>query len=444
MSESISGGPLTPAESAPINYLKPNPLVEAIQIIIKEDKSLKDVELVKILEDGDVYHMDLRFDMPEAATHAQYAREEAKQRAYDIKRQLEVELTKKFNIPSFSISGVKVVQGEKTICEFSISLIYANKGNIKPTNEAVKKDLRIRGLVEGALKPTKQKPQEEDPLKEALGVTEDDLEQEILKWKTLSVQIKKYEEDFQNMIRTHLDNRKETEAKVFSIMEKLKIKTKKVDGIVAKMIDGGVKSLGPTPTEKVAILMSKINEATKKVVEAEFKAKTIQNPFAPHKSISFDKGGVQEGVGDTIKSGFNKFKSLISSWYSGVKEMFSAVDELERLVPIKVQESDGQFPIREGVKPLTVDGKEVDLGSIEIAGVDMNDYPDFSDAYIDSMNFVDGTPLTELQIEEFSDYNPEIVSQKAHDTLQESKSLKREAALNFLERMGEIKRPEKD
>lgn len=444
--EAISSGPLTPAESAPINYIKPNPIVKTITTFINKEKLFKDVEVVKILEDGDVYHMDLRFDMPEAATHAQYAREEAKHRAYDIKRQLEILLNKEFNIPSFSIAGVRVVQGVETYCEFSISFIYANKGNIKPTNESIEKDKRVRGLVEGALKPTKQKPEEEDPLKEALGeATEVDLEEEIEKWKILSLQINKYEEDFRNMIKTHLDNKREREASIFSIMEKLNIKTKKVDGIIAKMKDGGFKALGPTPTEKVAILMSKINEATKKVVEAEFKTKTIQNPFAPHKSISFDKGGVQEeGVGDKIKSGFSKFKTLISSWYSGVKELFSAVDELEKLVPVNVQESDGQFPIREGVSSLTVDGKEVDLNSIEIAGVDMNDYPDFCDAYIESMNFMDGTPLTERQIEDFSDYNPEIVSQKAHNTLQESKEQMRESALNFLERMGEIKRSERE
>lgn len=165
--ESFGGNERTPSESAPIVYINSNPVVKDIVGLFKTVKSFKDIGLIKILEDGDVYHMDLRFEI-NGEQHAQYAREEAKHKAYDIKRQLEMLLMTKYNIPSFSIAGVRVVQGVKTYCEFSISFIYANKGNVKPTNESIEKDLRVRQLVETALKTKPPVKKNIDPLKEAL------------------------------------------------------------------------------------------------------------------------------------------------------------------------------------------------------------------------------------------------------------------------------------
>jgi hypothetical protein len=46
-----------------------------------------------------------------------------------------------------------------------------------------------------------------------------------------------------------------------------------------------------------------------------------------------------------------------------------------------------------------INNKEVDLNSIEFDGIDMNDYPDFSDAYISAAGFQDGTQLTVDELE---------------------------------------------
>ena len=40
-----------------------------------------------------------------------------------------------------------------------------------------------------------------------------------------------------------------------------------------------------------------------------------------------------------------------------------------------------------------------DLTDIEIAGIDMNDYPDFCDAYVEYAEKADGTPLTDAEID---------------------------------------------
>ena len=74
----------------------------------------------------------------------------------------------------------------------------------------------------------------------------------------------------------------------------------------------------------------------------------------------------------------------------------------------------------------TVDGKPVDLGSIEMGGLEsMRKYgPDDGgpDAYIESANFLDGTELTDIQRDEFMDKYPDITYEKALDQyLQEGK-----------------------
>lgn len=46
--------------------------------------------------------------------------------------------------------------------------------------------------------------------------------------------------------------------------------------------------------------------------------------------------------------------------------------------------------------------KEIDWDTIEIDGVDLNDAPDFSDAYFAFGKFKDGTNISEQELEELS------------------------------------------
>lgn len=69
-------------------------------------------------------------------------------------------------------------------------------------------------------------------------------------------------------------------------------------------------------------------------------------------------------------------------------------------------------------------GRPVSVGSIEIDGIDTDDYPDFVDAYIASADYVDGTPLTDEELQAFQEENYDLVSQMIHDNqlyLQEKK-----------------------
>ena len=62
-----------------------------------------------------------------------------------------------------------------------------------------------------------------------------------------------------------------------------------------------------------------------------------------------------------------------------------------------------------------LNGKPVDVRSIEIDGIDPEDYPDFVDAYIAAANYEDGTPLTDEELNQFQEENYDLVSELIHD-----------------------------
>ena len=62
-----------------------------------------------------------------------------------------------------------------------------------------------------------------------------------------------------------------------------------------------------------------------------------------------------------------------------------------------------------------LNGKPGDVRSIEIDGIDPEDYPDFVDAYIAAANYEDGTPLTDEELNQFQEENYDLVSELIHD-----------------------------
>lgn len=56
-------------------------------------------------------------------------------------------------------------------------------------------------------------------------------------------------------------------------------------------------------------------------------------------------------------------------------------------------------------------GREVDLESIEIDGIDHRDYPDYSDAFVSYAEWNDGTPLTDDELDQFTDENGEMIGE---------------------------------
>jgi len=63
----------------------------------------------------------------------------------------------------------------------------------------------------------------------------------------------------------------------------------------------------------------------------------------------------------------------------------------------------------------TLNGRKV--VDIEVDGVDSRDYPDFSDAYFSYACYEDGTPLTDDELNKFTEDNGDLLYEKAYDSL---------------------------
>jgi hypothetical protein len=72
------------------------------------------------------------------------------------------------------------------------------------------------------------------------------------------------------------------------------------------------------------------------------------------------------------------------------------------------------------VDKIEINGKPVNLKSLEVDGVDTRDYPEFGEAYLTYAEFEDGTPLSDEEIELFQDKHDDLVYQAAYDSLYEA------------------------
>ena len=64
-----------------------------------------------------------------------------------------------------------------------------------------------------------------------------------------------------------------------------------------------------------------------------------------------------------------------------------------------------------------IDLDVVDLSSLQIEGIYMDDYPDFCDAYFSAGNRLDGTKLSDEELEQLTDDFPDMVNEMALNTL---------------------------
>ena len=71
--------------------------------------------------------------------------------------------------------------------------------------------------------------------------------------------------------------------------------------------------------------------------------------------------------------------------------------------------------VNESVSPIVIGGREVDMGSIQLGNVHGWDYPKFSDAFAEYAEFVDGTPLSDDELDQLSDRG-DLINQLAHDS----------------------------
>jgi hypothetical protein len=76
------------------------------------------------------------------------------------------------------------------------------------------------------------------------------------------------------------------------------------------------------------------------------------------------------------------------------------------------------MPIQEG-QALAINGKEVDVDSLEVDGIDTRDQPDFSDSYFSAGSFTDGTEMSDQELEQLRDLHGDLLHQMVWDSLYE-------------------------
>ena len=67
---------------------------------------------------------------------------------------------------------------------------------------------------------------------------------------------------------------------------------------------------------------------------------------------------------------------------------------------------------------VTLHGREVDPQSINIEGVDRQDYPDFADAFIGEAVWMnDGTALDDEELQQLTEENGDLVNELSHEQM---------------------------
>jgi hypothetical protein len=135
----------------------------------------------------------------------------------------------------------------------------------------------------------------------------------------------------------------------------------------------------------------------------EFDIDTL-NQLASHPMAGTLAAAGGAAIGATIGKGITK----AADWYKNRQE--------------KKAWDNPNFPkTNEGAgQGIMVNGKEVDMTSLEVDGVDSRDYPDFADAYFSAGYFVDGTEMSDEELDQFQQDNGDLLYDKAYDSLHES------------------------
>jgi hypothetical protein len=77
--------------------------------------------------------------------------------------------------------------------------------------------------------------------------------------------------------------------------------------------------------------------------------------------------------------------------------------------------------VQEGAQQgIMINGKAVDVTSLEVDGIDTRDYPDFSDAYFSAGSFEDGTELSDDELNQLRDDHSDLLYDKINDYIYES------------------------
>jgi hypothetical protein len=112
-------------------------------------------------------------------------------------------------------------------------------------------------------------------------------------------------------------------------------------------------------------------------------------------------------------------RDVITSWlYDNLPHIYQQIENEIGDPDMPAEPGDEDLEESYTPPPVMINGKQVDLRSIELDGVESYDYPKYSDAYADYAEFSDGTALTDDELEELTDKHGDIINMRAHDMLE--------------------------
>ena len=77
---------------------------------------------------------------------------------------------------------------------------------------------------------------------------------------------------------------------------------------------------------------------------------------------------------------------------------------------------------------IEINGKAVDVRSLEVDGVDTRDYPDFSDAYFSAGSFEDGSDMSDEELDQLSMDHGDLLHELVFDSLHETEQVMQQPA----------------
>jgi hypothetical protein len=112
-------------------------------------------------------------------------------------------------------------------------------------------------------------------------------------------------------------------------------------------------------------------------------------------------------------------RDVITSWlYDNLPHIYQQIENEIGDPDMPAEPGDEDLEESYTPPPVMINGKQVDLRSIELDGVESWDRPDYADAYASAATFTDGTALTDDELDTLSDQHGDIINMKAHDMLE--------------------------
>jgi hypothetical protein len=174
---------------------------------------------------------------------------------------------------------------------------------------------------------------------------------------------------------------------------------------------------GPHAADNMRSVLDRMNDISDdeadESMEHEHGIPGIDNtPADPHTQLPFEPNefsqNANDGDGDD-ENGHPRLTTQPTATYE------SLMAEYRNFV------TESEHPVAEGSGRM-INGKEIDMRSLEIDGVDPRDYPDFSDAYISYALFTDGSALNDQEMDQLNDEHSDLVHELAYSSLHENKN----------------------